>query len=137
MVAQMAEKPRPYYLTVSEHYRLNMACVPLWKAFPETVGVFLVGSSLYRKDYRDVDVRMMLYKEDFRRLFPEAPKNPQGNYTWDLICVSISDLLARQTGLPIDFQIQEMDWANEKFPSSEHGRNAIGMDINLTTSKAQ
>lgn len=126
----MADKHYPHYLTVSEFYRLNIACHVLWDAFPETVGVFLVGSSLHRRDFRDVDIRLMLPKQPYEMLFPDAPANPQGHAAWDLICVSISDLLARQCGLPIDFQIQEMDWANEKFTAEHHTRNAVGLMIN-------
>lgn len=123
----------PHYLTVSEFYRLNLACQVLWKAFPGTVCVCQVGSSLHRRDFRDVDIRLMLREKDYKALFPKAPKNPQGNATWDLLCVSISDFLTAQTGLPIDFQIQEMDWANENFPGGEHKRNAVGLGINHTT----
>ena len=124
------EKHYPHYLTVCEFYRLNLACQVLWGAFPGTVGVFLVGSALHRRDFRDVDIRLMLRKEDYRRLFPKAPANPQGNITWDLLCVAISDFLARQCGLHIDFQIQEMDWANEQFPHPDHKRNAVGHVFN-------
>lgn len=128
----MSEKQYANYLTVSENYRLNLACNILWAAFPETVGIFLVGSSLHRRDFRDVDIRLMLRKDDYRKLFPNAPENPQGNATWDVICVSISDFLARQCGLPVDFQIQEMDWANSNF-GEDHKRSAVGIMINRST----
>jgi hypothetical protein len=98
------------------------------KAFPDG-HCYLVGSSLVRADYHDVDVRLILEDAVYDRLF----QNESGytNPLWSLICTTVSAWLSQQSGLPrIDFQIQRQTRANEDFPMREgHTRNALGIFV--------
>lgn len=114
---------RANYIGAPEMFLLNQACAPLVSAFGPHL--YLVGSSLERRDYRDVDIRCILPDGDFDRLFPGAFDVNYGLCgLWSVMCSSISLMLARHTGLPIDFQIQRMTQANEEF---EGQRAAVGM----------
>lgn len=88
---------RNTWLTVSELYRLSTACVPLCEIFGRPP--YLVGSVLVRRDYRDVDLRLILDDDDFGRRFPDSA-------SLRFLNALISEQLTRSTGLPIDFQFQ-------------------------------
>lgn len=84
-----------------------------------------VGSSLELKTgWRDVDVRLILPDDEYRDMGLGAPGRPSQNAKWVALCLAFSELGKSMTGLPIDFQIQQMTRANE-----EHGgpRSAIGL----------
>jgi hypothetical protein len=121
-----ASKRRPHWLGQTNFYNLNSACRTVCSAFAFGYGIFLVGSCLRTKDYRDVDVRAMIPDDKFNDLFPEYKPNNPGTY-WNLVCTAISEWLQARTGLPIDFQIQRASDANREFPSKENPRNALGM----------
>ena len=75
---------------------------------------YLVGSSLTRENFRDVDVRIILGKYEYKRL----------SYSVDIERLNMIVSLWGQkvTGLPIDFQIQGL------VESSSHAgevRNAL------------
>ena len=93
-------------------YELSQACRVLVDAFGPRV--FLVGSSLHRKDHVDVDVRCVLPDEAYRRLFPAGggPNDP----FWSLQASSLSTWLEAHSGLPIDFQFQEESAAAREYP---------------------
>jgi len=76
-----------------------------------------VGSSATSKTWRDVDVRLILPDDDFDALFPGFKVANHIDAWWSLLCAALSELGAKRTGLPIDFQIQSMTEANEKYPS--------------------
>lgn len=77
---------------------------------------YLVGSATRGKTWRDVDVRLILPDDEFDALFGSV--RPFGlNPRWSLITAGISALGQQWTGLPIDFQIQPMTHANERYPS--------------------
>lgn len=114
---------RANYLPAPESFLLNQACLAVNSAFGG-FGCYLVGSSLVRRDYRDVDVRYVMGDDEFDRLFPGAAHHPQINALWSLMCSSIALLLKQQTGLPIDFQIQRQTEANAKFSGP---RNPLGI----------
>jgi hypothetical protein len=89
----------------------------------DTMNVYHVGSSVKQKNTRDVDVVVMLEDLIFEKMFdyatPEGPK-------WEAYCFAFSCLGKEVTGLNIDFKIQPVSWANEKFKSSEgHLRSAM------------
>jgi hypothetical protein len=89
-------------------------------------GLYVVGSSLERPDWRDVDVRLMLSDENFAKLFPDAGRSWEFDPRWLLMTAAISRHLSVVTGLPIDFQFQPTTHANEM----HHGpRNALGLDF--------
>jgi hypothetical protein len=123
----MIEKHYAHYLTTTQHFKLIAACVPLWQAFGRNGGVYLVGSAIRKRDWRDVDIRVILDDAEYDRLFPPDTVDHFGeNAQWKIICVSISDYLSNVTGLPIDFQIQRQTNANERYPSEDgHQRHAM------------
>ncbi len=91
--------------------RLDLASVLVheWLGTP-----YLVGSVLDRPDFRDVDIRVILFDEHFDRLFPpERATHPLRH----LIQVAITEHYVKATGLRIDFQIQRMTEANQKNPT--------------------
>jgi hypothetical protein len=104
-------------------FNLNSACLAIVAALGPHV--YLVGSSLERRDYRDVDVRCILPDEDFDRLFPDA-RGYMYNGLWSVMCSSISLWLSQHSGLPVDFQIQRRTQANELEPGA---RLALGLFI--------
>lgn len=114
---------RGCYLAATALFQLNHAAVILNRAFDSTC--YLVGSCMRTKEYRDVDVRLILFDEEYDRLFPGTKgRAPQTNALWSVMCVSISEHLSRLTGLPVDFQIQRMTQANEEYDGP---RNALGI----------
>ncbi len=113
---------RANYIGAPAFYELNQACRVLTDAFGHCI--YLVGSSLEKRDYRDVDVRCMLDDEDYARRFPNG--GGVHDAYWSLIVTSISLWLQKRTGLPIDFQIQQQTAANAEYPGS-CGRHALGI----------
>lgn len=103
------------YLTTTELHRLDIAVQPLLAL--DSHGVMLVGSVSERPDFRDVDVRLILHDEDFDRLFGHTPE------LWSVFSYAVSRMLAADTGLAIDFQVQRMTEANEKHSGP---RNSLG-----------
>jgi hypothetical protein len=125
----MSEKHYAHYLTTSQYFKLDVACIPLWRAFGPAGGTYLVGSVLRKPDWRDVDIRVILDDAEFDRLFPKTDRFGE-NAQWKIICIAISHYLSSVTGLPIDFQIQRQTQANERYPTAEyHRRNAIGLFV--------
>lgn len=108
-------------------FELELACKHLREAFGG-FGVYQVGSSLDRADWRDVDLRMILPDDEFAALFPNA--GPSGQWEqdprWLVMTVAIAAWLKEMTGLPIDFQFQPQGHANERHPGP---RNALGLRI--------
>lgn len=85
----------------------------IYDAFGETA--YHVGSSTHSKQWRDVDVRLMLDDDEFHALFPGYKAAHQRDAKWALLNAAISALGQRVTGLPIDFQIQAATSANEAY----------------------
>lgn len=124
----MTEKHYPHYLGAPEFYNLDEACHTLHDAF-DSVGIYLVGSSLTRRDYHDVDVRCIMEDEEFERMFPGA-NGAGGDWMkharWAFLSSLVSSWLAVRTGLKIDFQFQSMSGANASFAGP---RNALGTGV--------
>lgn len=121
MTVVIEEVKRANYLPVPHVFNLNQACMVLAEAFDH--GVYLVGSCLKKRDYRDVDVRAIVSDEMYDRMFPGCVIE-QHHPLWSVMCASISLYLEKATGLPIDFQIQKQSVANQKYPGERH---ALGM----------
>ena len=85
----------------------------VWSAFGTPP--YHVGSSLSGKQWRDVDVRLLLDDEEYERLGLGDPAQPQLSDKWVALVLAFSALGRQITGLPIDFQIQQRTWANRKF----------------------
>lgn len=77
---------------------------------------YQVGSSLTRKDWRDVDVRLMLPDDEFAAMFGSLDRNAETDPKLAAITLAFAALGKAMTGLPIDFQIQPLTFANEKCP---------------------
>jgi hypothetical protein len=87
-----------------------------------------VGSSLTSETWRDVDVRIMLDAEKYKAWGLGDPKNPHANCKWVALTMAFSELGRKMTGLPIDFQVQETEWANNEYRSDvKHQRSALHM----------
>lgn len=84
---------------------------------------YLVGSAVNRKDWRDVDVVVMMGKEKF---FHWMGSHGQRGVRYESICAAFSLLGKEITGLPIDFKIQPIVQANRHHNSQ---REAIGIRI--------
>lgn len=75
---------------------------------------YQVGSSLKSKDWRDVDVRLILPDEEFVALFGSIQCS-EVDPKFAAITLAFSALGSQMTGLPIDFQIQSTLHANSKY----------------------
>lgn len=114
---------RATFLPAPHVFNLNQACAVVAQALNHSV--YLVGSALERRDYRDVDVRAILDDAEFDRLFPGLAKGIASlDPLWSLMCSSISLYLQQHSGLPVDFQIQRSSDANAKYQGRRH---ALGM----------
>jgi hypothetical protein len=114
---------RATYLHVGDLFNLNHAC----RAITDGYGccVYLVGSSLERADYRDVDVRAMLDDAVYDRMFRGAQDGDERARV-RLLNVAVSAWLSASTSLPVDFQFQRQSAANLEFNGRRH---ALGIHI--------
>lgn len=122
------KKIKAVYIGAPACFALEQACQHINQAF-DSYGCYVVGSSLERQDWRDVDVRMIMEDSKFHELFPNASPNGgswEFDSRWLLLTVSISLWLSKMTGLPVDFQIQPQSHANSVHKGR---RNAVGLKI--------
>lgn len=104
---------RANYIGAPEAFRLNQACRIVVEAYG--VNLYLVGSSLERRDFRDVDLRCILPDAEYDALFPGIGDCGWRDARWSLLCTAISQYLSSQSGLPVDFQFQRQTQANEMY----------------------
>lgn len=105
----------------------------LWSVFGDVP--YHVGSSLTKKSWRDVDIRIMLDDAEWKQWGFKPVSSLHQDGKWAGLCMAFSELGKKLTGLPIDFQIQLTDDANAKYSSKEgHQRSALGF-IELRFSK--
>ena len=109
---------RVTYLTTAEFHRLELACRVVARDLDTP---YLVGSHSETKDFRDVDLRVILSDDEFDAIFAERPG------LWSLLCYSVSEMLSARTGLPVDFQVQRRTEANEKHGGAST-RNPMGIE---------
>jgi hypothetical protein len=83
---------------------------------------YQVGSSIHTKEWRDVDVRLILPDDEFSDRFGENPSSDT-NTKLAAVTLAFSALGAHMTGLPIDFQIQPQSWANRHY--GDEARSAL------------
>lgn len=82
-----------------------------------------VGSSLKEKrDWHDVDVVVLVSDEQWEQLRFGMPGRE--NNRWAAVCAAFSHWGRAVTGLPIDFKVQQVSYANEKFDGM---RSALGI----------
>lgn len=115
---------RAHYLPANSMFGLHAASSEIMSAY-DTLGVYLVGSCLSRRDYRDVDVRAIMEDEEFDKAFPHNPNGvvPNTRPLFMLSCLSISLWFKELSGLPVDFQFQKQSIANARHKGP---RNALG-----------
>lgn len=85
---------------------------------------YLVGSAMYGKAWRDVDVRLILSDEEYAAWGFGCPNNPHTNGKWVGLVLAFSALGQQMTGLPCDFQIQQQSFANARYSGP---RNTLGL----------
>jgi hypothetical protein len=100
---------------------LNEFGSQIWAAFGKPA--YQVGSSLLSKQWRDVDIRLMLDDDEYERMGLGDPYHTHMNAKWVALVMAFSALGKEMTGLPIDFQIQQQSKANKLYTGP---RNPIG-----------
>ena len=97
----------------------------IWDAFGKPA--YLVGSVLTSKSWRDVDIRLILDDKEYAEMFPgihSGTGDEHHSAKWVALCLAWSAFGEKMTGLPIDFQIQQQSYANDKFDGP---RSCIGI----------
>ena len=105
---------RANYLLITDFERLEDWCQMVRVMYGSTP--YLVGSALERPDFRDVDLRIILPDDEFDAHFAGARVRVANR--------AISTWGQRETGLPIDFQVQRQTEANAEFDGR---RNPMGI----------
>lgn len=75
---------------------------------------YQVGSSLKTKDWRDVDVRLILPDDEYDAMFGKQRLNYVDPKLAGLT-LAFSALAKEMTGLPVDFQFQRQTHANKVY----------------------
>lgn len=92
-----------------------------------------VGSSLDRKDWRDVDVRLILPDDEFEQRFGDRFQSAETNPKLAAITLAFCALGSQLTGLPIDFQIQPQSHANKVYPGPRSALIEVSSPATETT----
>lgn len=116
---------RANYVGMPEMLKLEIFGSIVWDYFGQPP--YQVGSSLKTRNFRDVDVRLILDDDEFEKFVGVRERPLRVGPMWSSLCMAFSALGRELTGLPIDFQIQRMTEANEEYGTCEHRRNAIGI----------
>lgn len=114
MTSPKDQSARAHYLTTIEWFNLNTCIQPICAIFG--FQVFLVGSCLTTRSFRDVDIRVIWGSYD-GVLSTERERK--------VIGMMMGEWLSNRTGLVIDLQIQTMDEANEH----KGNRYALGITV--------
>jgi hypothetical protein len=87
---------------------------------------YLVGSALRgERNWHDVDVRLILDDEEYAAQGFGDPADSHRNAKWVATVLAWSAFGKALTGLPIDFQIQQQSWINDR--SKGEPRSALGL----------
>lgn len=121
--AAPAPRHRSSFLLLTDFERLEEWCRLVSVVF-DGRHPYLVGSVNERADFRDVDLRLILPDAVFDRWWRDRVKVRMVNR-------AVSTWGQRETGLPIDFQIQRRTEANEAYP--REARNPMGLRDWATT----
>lgn len=107
-----APKKGGSYVGVPAIFNLSNCCHLIQQAYPRST-CFLVGSSLVRPNWRDIDIRCVMPDEDMMRTFGHTDSiTTMRSPILALLSLSISAWLKQQTGLPVDFQFQSQSRAD-------------------------
>lgn len=128
LIKSIMKKPTSNnYLQAKDHFLLDVWCKEIKSVFGDYP--YLVGSCITRKDYRDVDVRLILDDKTFNKLIFDGVKLPEeatvGLRKLRGYAIAFSLWGEKVTGLPIDFQIEKMSTANKKYPKGD--RQPMGL----------
>ena len=115
---------RVSFLSPSQQHSLGLfgrVVREAWQATP-----YQVGSSLRDGEIpRDIDVRVMISDEEFRRRFPGTiPERRHVCEQWRAQMMVWGEWGRHLTGLNIDFQVEPEEDANTRFPTEE--RRPVG-----------
>jgi hypothetical protein len=86
---------------------------------------YLVGSAARGKEWRDVDVRLILPDDEFEQVVGELTRPRCLNLRWNALCLAFAALGHQMTGLPIDFQIDQQTQANEEHDGLRHALHVV------------
>ena len=117
-------KARATYLPWTKLVELNRFGSYVYEAFGRRP--YLVGSALFRADYRDVDVRLILSDDDFAARFGALTKPRWKNACWNAHCIAWTHFGQSVTGLVVDFQIDQQTQANEQYKGRRHPLGIAG-----------
>jgi hypothetical protein len=121
------EKRYAHYLGVTQFIELRFAAAIVKGTFHESYGIYLVGSAMTRKDWRDVDVRHIIGDDEFARRFGEFVEPYEQNHFLRAFNLSVSEWMRAHSRLPVDYQVQPITKANELYPLRENPRNGLGL----------
>lgn len=116
-VARKPERRRSSYLLLTDFERLEEWCRNVRIVFDGN-HPYMVGSVHDSPDFRDVDLRLMVEDAVYDVVYADPVKVR-------LVNRAISTWGQRETGLPIDFQVQRMTEANEAY--GKDYRNPMGI----------
>lgn len=115
---------RVSFLSPSQQHALGLFGRVVREGWQETP--YQVGSSLRDgKIPRDIDIRVMISEEEFRRRFPRT--NPARRHVceqWRAQMLVWSEWGRHLTGLNIDFQVEPEEDANTRYPTE--ARRPVG-----------
>lgn len=115
-MSETDEKPdakRMHYVGWPGFIRLaqfGAVCYDAFGSYP-----YLVGSATQHRNWRDVDVRLLMDDEEYARWFGERTEPQCLNAKWNAMCCAFAEYGSVVTRLPIDFQIDQRTWANEHY----------------------
>ncbi len=106
--------PRPdkIYIGQPAHLHLDAACTLLHHAYGPC---YLVGRCLTHRDYRHVDIRIILPDAEFAAEFGAGYEQARRTPRWICLCAGLGAYVAQATGLLVDLQIQSQAWSDRWF----------------------
>lgn len=122
------EKHYAHYLGVTQFIELRYAAAIVKGVFDDSFGIYLVGSAMKRKDWRDVDIRQIISDDEFTRRFGEFVEPYDRNPFLRAFNLGVSNWMSTYSRLPIDYQVQPITKANELYPTDKgNPRNSVGL----------
>ena len=125
----MSDEAKTYahYLGVTQFLELRFAAAIVKGVFRSSFGIYLVGSAMTRKDWRDVDVRHIIGDDEFEDRFGEFIEPYDRNHFLRAFNLGVSEWMRARCHLPVDYQVQPITKANELYPSPDNPRNGLGL----------
>lgn len=118
-------KERKFGVGMPAELYLHQFASHVLDAFDQSCGIYLVGSALEHRQWRDVDVRLILFDDDYAKHGFGDPYQATHNAKWVAMTMAFSALGRHMTGLPIDFQIDQQTFANKRHKDKH--RSALGL----------